>query len=347
MRKYDYSFLKGSTLSEMLRLAQIIADLKTRSEVRMQQYGEVYARFQKKAIIDSVRCSNAIEGIVTTQQRLQDIVAGHQPVSHDEMEIAGYRDALRLIFEKTSSLNLNEDLIRGFHRLIEQQSDPDQAGMYKENDNFIMEYDADGNRRVRFTPVKASEVEKNMEQLLLAFYDARQDEEIPDILLIPCFVVDFLCIHPFKDGNGRVSRLLNVLLLLTGGYDIVRFISLEKQIDEFRQNYYDALAASSAGWHEGVNDYTPFILFSMQILYRCYRQMDESFFEFTIRKEKKSERVTKLLMNSIVPLSKKDIMERLPDISETTVEKQVAKLLKEEMIEKSGSFRDARYRRKV
>ncbi len=346
MRKYDYSFLKGSTLSEMLRLAQIIAELRTRSELRLQQYGEVYAQFQRTAMVESAKASNAIEGIVTTGQRFSDIMSGSQPLSHDEYEILGYRNALNLVFNQPSLLDVNELTIKRFHQLIEAQSDPNEAGQYKKTDNFIMEYDSQGNRSIRFSPVKAADTDENMKQLLLAYYDARQDEEIPDVLLIPCFIVDFLCIHPFKDGNGRVSRLLNVLLLMLSGYDIVRYISLESEINDFRQNYYDALAASSIGWHENRNDYTPFILFSMQILYRCYRKMDESFSEFTIRKEKKSERITSLLMNSIVPLSKADIMSRFSDISETTVEKELARMLKEGKIEKIGTFRDARYRRK-
>jgi Fic family protein len=208
-----------------------------------------------------------------------------------------------------------------------------------------MEYGPDGSRHVRFKPVSAKNVQDNMEQLILAYYEARQDSEIPALMLIPCFVLDFLCIHPFLDGNGRVSRLITVLLLYLSGYDIVRYISYEGQINKYKAGYYEALQISSESWHENKNDYVPFIINFMQILYRCYKDLDDSFTEISLKKAKKSERVESILLGAIVPISKQDIMEKVPDISVKTVELVLGKMLKEKKIKKIGTYKDARYTR--
>ena len=186
-----------------------------------------------------------------------------------------------------------------------------------------------------------------MQQMLLAFYEARQDSEISPLLLIPCFVLDFLCVHPFMDGNGRVSRLLTVLLLYAAGYDIVKYVSFERQVDKYRAGYYEALMQASEKWQENGNSYDPFIIFFLQILYRCFKDLDSSFTDISLKKAKKSERVENILLNAIVPISKAEIAEMLPDISVQTVESVLSRMLKEEKIRKIGSYRDARYVRNV
>ena len=236
--------------------------------------------------------------------------------------------------------------INSLHRMMETEVNPAEAGQYKSHDNMIMEYLPDGTRHIRFKPVAAKETSKAMEQLLLAYYDARQNSNIADLLLIPCFIVDFLCIHPYLDGNGRVSRLLTVLLLYMSGYDIGRYISIEGQINKYKESYYEALEHSSAKWHDNQNDYTPFMVNFMQILYRCYKELDESFMDITLKRAKKSERVESVLLNAIVPISKSDILDKVPDISVKTVELVLSKMIKEDKIVKIGSYRDARYMKK-
>lgn len=343
MRKYDYSFLKDSIPGNIVGLTNVISDLKMKGEFRKLQYGDTFENLRKKAIIESVKGSNAIEGIVTTDSRIRDIVNGSAPVTHDEQEISGYKDALNLIHSEYANLDINEETICLFHRMIEQSTNSDTAGIYKKNDNFIMEYTTDGLRRVRFKPVKANETQLSMEQMILAFYAARQDSTIPPLLLIPCFVVDFLCIHPFADGNGRVSRLLTVLLLYSFGYDIVRYISFEGQVNKYKESYYEALEQASVNWHEGTNDYIPFIINFLQIIYKCFKDLDERFMEISIKKAKKSERVESILLSAIVPISKQDISEKVPDISINTIELVLNKMLKEKKIKKIGTYKDARY----
>jgi Fic family protein len=230
--------------------------------------------------------------------------------------------------------------------MMEENVNPIEAGNFKSRDNLIMEYMPDGSRKVRFNPVKANETEQAIEQLLLAYYDARQDMEIPVLFLIPCFIVDFLCIHPFLDGNGRVSRLLTVLMLYIAGYDIGKYISVENQINEYKESYYAALEQSSDGWHDNKNDYIPFIVNFLQILYKCFKELDESFMDISLKKAKKSERVEAVLMGAVVPISKADIEDKLPDVSVKTIELVLNRMLKDEKIEKIGTYRNARYMKK-
>jgi Fic family protein len=345
MHRYDYSFLKKEIPGNIVGLSGIIADLKAKEEFRKLQYVSTFEKLQKKAVIESVKGSNAIEGIVTTDERIKDIIDGMKPVSHDEVEILGYKDALNLIHDEHASLDLDESVILKLHEMMLSGVAAEEAGHYKETDNYIMEYLSDGTRNVRFKPVKAKETQKAIEQMLLAYYDARQDSEISPLLLIPCVVLDFLCIHPFRDGNGRISRLITVLLLYMNNYDIVRYISFEGQINKYKESYYDALKQSSYNWHDNENDYIPFIINFMQILYRCFKDLDEHFMDISLKKAKKAERVEAVLMSTIVPVSKSDILEKLPDVSVKTVELVLNRMVKDKRIVKIGSYRDARYKR--
>ena len=343
MHKYDYSFLKDSIPGNIVGLTGIIADLKSKEEFRKFQYEETFESLRQKAIIESVKGSNAIEGIVTTDARIKDIVNGSAPATHDEMEISGYKDALNLIHNDYRNMDIDGKTILAFHRMLLEKSNPHEAGMLKRTNNFILEMLPDGSRSVRFKPVPAKRVASDMEQLLLAYYEARQDAEISPLLLIPCFVLDFLCIHPFIDGNGRVSRLLTVLLLYMSGYDIVRYVSYEGQVNKYKESYYEALKTSSGGWHENGNDYVPIVVNFLQILYKCFKELDESFTDISLKKAKKSERVEAVLMGAIVPVSKQEIIEKVPDISVKTVELVLSKLLKAKRIKKIGTYKNARY----
>ncbi len=345
MHRYDYTFLKNSIPGNIVGLTEIIADLRSKEDFRKLQYSDTFEKLRQKAIIESVKGSNAIEGIVTTDLRIKDIVDGAEPKTHDEMEISGYKDALNLIHTNHNNMDIDEEIVFSLHRMLLAQTNPRQAGVYKKTNNFILEIAPDGSRSVRFKPVPAKRVSNDMEQLLLAYYDARQDEEISSLLLIPCFVLDFLCIHPFIDGNGRVSRLLTVLLLYLSGYDIVRYISYEGQINKYKDSYYAALRTSSELWHENENDYVPFIINFLQVLYKCFKDLDDSFTDISLKKAKKSERVESILMEAIVPISKQDIIEKVPDISVKTIELVLSKMMKEQKIKKIGTFKDARYMR--
>lgn len=343
MRRFDYSFLKNDIPAQIVGISNVITDLNAREKFRKLQNEKTFEAMRRKAMVASVKGSNAIEGILTTDSRIRDIVEGAIPISHDEKEISGYRDALSVIHEQYDNLDLSEEFILEIHRMLFDAVSPDEAGHYKKNNNLILEFDADGGRRVRFYPMDAKDTPEAMKQMIFAYMDARQDAEISSMLLIPCVILDFLCIHPFTDDNGRISRLLTIFLLYKHGYDIGRYISVEAQINEYKEAYYRALEESSSGWIENQNDYVPFIIYSLQILYRCYKLLDGGFTEIALKKAKKSERVEAVVMNALVPISKAEIAEKLPDVSIKTVESVLNKLQKNGKIQKIGSYRNARY----
>ena len=346
MHRFDYRFLAENIPANLLDITGIIYDLRGRDEIRKASNRQVFQQLQHIAMIDSVQSSNAIEGIVTTGERMKALLNRETaPYTHDEQEILGYQTALHEIYSNYHHLEISGALLCHFHELLLGSTAPD-AGRYKQQNNWIQERDAQGKISVRFVPVKASETPEAMEQLILAYQEARQDSRINRLLLTACVIVDFLCIHPFRDGNGRVSRLLMLLLLLQEGFDIGRYISIEKKINEYRYGYYQALKACSDGWHENRNTYVPFITYLLQILYSCYKEMDGMFARHTAKRAGKGEQIENALLQCFVPVSKEEIAERFPQISISTVERVLGKLVREGRIEKIGTFRNARYRRK-
>lgn len=345
MRRFDYSFLKQTLPAELFGTSNILYDLRAHTELRKGSNPGLFQAIREQAIIDSVGSSNAIEGIVTTKTRLSGLVKGSLlPQTRQEQEILGYKRALALIFEDPSAFPIREQTILELHQILLEDVSP-EAGRYKNEDNLIIERDASGLRRIRFTPVPAADTPLAMEQLLLAYQEAAQDASVNRLLLSFCFLVDFLSIHPFHDGNGRISRLLTNLMLLQNGFDIGRYISLEGKIHEYRAAYYEALQRSSQGWHLEQNSYTPFMVYMMQILYQCYKQLDERFQSGQLAAMPKHEQIRTLLQNTLVPLSKEEIYSRLPDISVTTVERVLGQMVKEGQVIKIGQGRATRYRR--
>jgi len=344
MRRFDYSFLERGLLpAGMVNVVGAISELRERGNERKNKFGGVFERLESIAKVQSVKGSNEIEGIVTSEQRINEIVNQNSaPLNHDEAEIAGYRDALSLIHEEQRVLDVQEQGILRLHAVMLSYS-PAVGGRYKENDNMIMEVDSTGLRRVRFTPVKASETREAMEQLILAYLDARQNYAINQLLLIPCFILDFLCIHPFTDGNGRMSRLLSLLLLYKNGFDAGRYISFEEQINCAKASYYQALKDSSAGWHMGKNDYFPFVENFITTLLFCYKELDKRFAVVNSKKITKRKRIEYTVLNSLLPISKREVCYILPDVSPTTIEAVLAEMLKNGLIKKIGTARNTKY----
>jgi Fic family protein len=268
---FDYSFLEyGMLPAGFVNTLAAIAELRERENERKDDFIEIFSKLESIAKVQSVKGSNEIEGIITSEQRINEIVNQNSaPLNHNEAEIAGYRDALALLHDNYTTLDIRERDILSLHDIMLSYS-PVTGGAYKESDNVIMET-IGGMRRVRFEPVPASETAEAMEQLVLAYMDARSNYNINQLLLIPCFVLDFLCIHPFADGNGRMSRLLSLLLLYKNGFDAGRYISFEEQINNSKGAYYRALKDSSVDWHDGRNSYFPFIENFITTLLYCYK----------------------------------------------------------------------------
>ena len=345
MRRFDYSFLNNGLLpANLVNLTSSIASLKTMAGVRKEEYAKVFTELEAVAKIQSIKSSNAIEGIVTSDERIAAIVNQNSaPLNHNEAEIAGYRDALNAIHTDHTHMDFRQRDILRLHEMLMAIAGYEYGGQYKTDDNVILEVDANGNRKVRFRPTPADETAEAMEQLELAYMDARDDANINQLLLIPCVILDFLCIHPFRDGNGRMSRLLSLLLLYKNGYDAGKYVSFEEQINKYKAFYYEALKQSSDGWADNQNTYFPFIENFLSTLYMCYKELDKRFAVLQGRKITKKARIEATMENSLTPLSKRDLCNLLPDVSLTTVEAVLGRMLKEGRIRRIGQGRATRY----
>lgn len=348
MHKFDYSFLNNGLLpSQLVNVTASISSLRTAAQFRKNDCQKVFTELEKIARIQSVKSSNEIEGIVTTDERIVQIVQQNSaPLNHNEQEILGYRDALNIIHTGHQNIQFNENSVLSLHRTMLSATDYNFAGKYKNDDNVILEIDALGNKKVRFAPVSANETKTAMEQLFLAFMEAVSDTNINALLLIPCVILDFLCIHPFKDGNGRMSRLLSLLLLYKNGFDVGKYISFEEQINKNKDWYYQALKESSENWHDSTNNYFPFMQNFLATLYECYKELDRRFAVVNSNKITKTTRIENTVLNSLLPISKADICRLLPDISPTTVEAVLGKMVKSGIITTIGKGRGTKYVRK-
>lgn len=345
MRRFDYSFLRNGLLpAGLINLTSGIASLKTMAGVRKDEYAKIFTELEVIAKVQSVKSSNAIEGIVTSDERINAIVNQNSaPLNHNEAEIAGYRDALNAIHLGYDYMDFRQRDILRLHEMLMSIAGYEYGGQYKTEDNVILEVDVDGRRKVRFRPTSAAETPKAMEQLEFAYLAARSDANINQLLLIPCVILDFLCIHPFRDGNGRMSRLLSLLLLYKNGYDAGKYVSFEEQINNYKAYYYEVLRQSSEGWENNENSYFPFIENFLSTLYLCYKELDKRFAVVHGKKVTKKARVEATVLNSLTPISKAEICKILPDVSPTTVEAVLGALVKSGSIKRVGQSRNTRY----
>lgn len=345
MKKFDYSFLdKGLLPANLINITGTIYSLKAGAQIRQYEYEKIFIELEKMAIVQSVKSSNAIEGIITSDERIEEIVnQNSKPLNHNEKEIAGYRDALNEIHLHYQDIEFNEDTILKLHEIMMSYTGTTDAGKYKINNNYIIEEDVQGNRKVRFKPLDAKETTNAMEQLVLAYNDACNNVNINQLLLIPCVILDFLCIHPFRDGNGRMSRLLTLLLLYKNGFDVGKYISYEEQINNSKSNYYEALRLSSIDWEKNKHSYVPFIENFLLTLYMCYKELDKRFSVVNSNKITKKARIEATVLNNLTPISKAEICKILPDISATTVEAVLGNMVKDGTIKIIGKGRNTKY----
>lgn len=345
MRKFDYSFLNNGLLpANLVNLTANISALKTMAGVRKDEFTQIFTELEAVARVQSIKSSNAIEGIVTSDERIAAIVNQNSaPLNHNEAEIAGYRDALNEIHLGYQHIDFRESDILRLHEIMMTFTGYEYGGQYKTDDNVILEVDSEGNRRIRFRPTPANETAKAMEQLVLAYMEARSNANINHLLLIPCVILDFLCIHPFRDGNGRMSRLLSLLLLYKSGFDAGKYVSFEEQINNYKAYYYESLRESSEGWDSNKNSYFPFIENFLSTLYMCYKELDKRFAVLNGKKITKTARIEATVLNSLTPLSKSEICKVLPDVSPTTVEAVLGSMVKRGDIKRLGSGRATRY----
>lgn len=345
MRDFNYKTEYHKLLTpEVVGYLTQIHEFKGQQDLFVGTKAEELHKLVEIAKIQSTEASNRIEGIITTEDRLKKLVRKKTtPMNRSEKEIAGYRDVLATIHESHDYIAPTPGTILQLHRDLYKFSGKSIGGSYKNSDNVIAEERADGTRVVRFQPVSAGETGGAMNRLCSAFNEVLTDAELDPLLLIPLFVLDFLCIHPFNDGNGRMSRLLTLLLLYRAGYIVGKYISIEKLISDSKETYYEALQASSDGWHEGSNDYAPFVTYLLGVIVAAYREFGDRVALMSDRELSKPQRVREVIRDHLGKITKSEIMAKCPDVSQVTVQRALSQMLKDGEIQKLSGGRYAAY----
>ena len=345
MRTLDYKKEYQKLLSpEIVSFLAQIHEQKGQQNLFIEAHKDALSELLEIAKIQSTEASNRIEGIITTDDRLKKIVLDKTtPKGRSEREIAGYRDVLNTIHENYDFIPVRPNMILQLHRDLYKFSNLAIGGSFKNSDNIIAEELPDGTKRVRFQPVPAWETSEAMDILCSTFVDALADPELDSLILIPMFILDFLCIHPFNDGNGRMSRLMTLLLLYQSGYFVGKYISIERLIADSKETYYEALQDSSAEWHEGTNDYLPFVRYMLGIVVAAYREFTSRVDILITRGLSKSERVREIIRGTTGRTTKTQIMKQCPDISQKTVERALKELMDSDRIIKIGGGRYTSY----
>lgn len=343
MRDYDYREKWKKLLTpEIVKKLTLIHEYKGEQRLFIEAHKDELNELVEIAKVQSTEASNRIEGISTAEDRLKNLVqAKTTPRNRDESEIAGYRDVLNTIHENYDYIPINTNYLLQLHRDLYKFLGNVDGGIFKTSDNIIQETDADGNERIRFKPVAVWETPASIDELCKVFSEAKN--EVEPLLLDIMFILDFLCIHPFNDGNGRMSRLLTLLLLYQSGFIVGKYISIEKIIEESKETYYEALQDSSINWHENENDYKPFVNYMLGVIVKAYKEFESRVKLLTAPNLSKAARIREIIKNHIGTITKSELMAMNPDISDTTIQRALAELLKNGEIEKIGGGRYTKY----
>lgn len=345
MRSFDYKeeWKKLLTPEIVMYLTQI-HEFKGEQTLFIEAKADTLSQLVDIAKIQSIEASNKIEGIYTSDERLKALVKDStRPRTRNEREIAGYRDVLNIIHENHDYIPPKPSIILQLHRDLYKFEGMDIGGRYKTSDNIIEEQDAEGNKSVRFRPMPAWETPEAIEKICQSYDEALNSENIDALIIIPMFVLDFLCVHPFNDGNGRISRLLTLLLLYRSGYIVGKYISIEKLIEQTKEIYYESLQLSSAGWHENKNDYEPFVKYMLGVIVAAYRDFSSRVSLLTTQGMSKPDRVKEIIRATLGPITKTEILAKCPDISQVTVQRALADLVDKGDIVKLGGGRYTKY----
>ena len=348
MHEYEYINKPDGLLTpEVVQMLGTLRECKGRQDLYValrQTQGPVgelsrtMTQLLEVAKIQSTGASNRIEGIYTSDERLRELVREKsEPRNRSEEEIAGYREVLTIVHENYEYITPRVNTLLQMHKELYAFSGMAVGGRFKTSDNIIEEMTAEGERKVRFQPVPAFLCEQAVADLCLAYQRAMDEGRHDPLLLTMMFVLDFLCIHPFSDGNGRMSRLLTLLLLYRSGFIVGKYISVEMLIEKSKEQYYETLQESSKGWHENENTYLPFVRYMLGVLVKAYREFEDRVEHLAYRKLTKGERVKEIISRHLGKITKREILTMAPDISEAMVEKALADLLAEGFIEKMNS----------
>ncbi|HGI3718845.1 TPA: Fic family protein [Streptococcus agalactiae] len=347
MRTFNYENLARSKWdSETINLLAQIHEHKGKQELFLIRKPAVLDKLVEIAKIQSVEDSNKIEGIITTAVRIKELMNEKTiPKNRDEEEILGYRDVLNTIHESYEYIPISSNYILQLHRDLFKYSEKGIGGRYKNTQNSIVEKTQDGNTIERFKPLSPYETPVAIEQICDGLNKALDKGEIDSLLLIPIFIHDFLCIHPFNDGNGRMSRLLTTLLLYRQGYVIGKYISLESKIEKNKDSYYGALEKSGLGWHENEENPVPFIKYILRTILAAYIDFEERV-DYVDEKVPTIELVRNAVDSKLGKFTKSDMMELVPSVGKATIENMLKRLMDEGYITRHGKGKATFYVKK-
>ena len=344
MRTFNYSSIKEQKWdSEILGLIAAIYRYAGKQELYLKQKPNELEKLVEIAKIQSTEASNAIEGIVTTNTRIRQLVEEKTtPKNRDEQEIAGYRDVLNVIHESFDAIPITKNYILQLHKILYSHMNNPLAGQPKNVQNYISATHPDGHTEVLFTPPAPFETPEALDRICEEYNLVIGNFEVEPLIVIPIFIHDFLCIHPFNDGNGRISRLLTTLLLYRNGFYVGKYISLEAKIAGNKDLYYDALGRAQEGWHEGTEDAVPFIKYLLGTILAAYKDFED---RFSIVEEKMPaiDIVRKATLNKIGKFTKQDIRDLCPALSVSSVEGALRKLVKAGELKREGSGKGTYY----
>ena len=346
MRDFHYAAIREQKWdSEILGLIAAIYKEAGKQEMYLKQRPEELEKLVEIAKVQSTEASNAIEGIVTTSTRIRQLVEEKTaPRNRDEQEIAGYRDALNIIHENFDAIPIARNYILQLHKVLYSHMNNPMAGQTKSVQNYISATYPDGHTETLFTPLAPFETPEALDRICDEYNRVIGNMEAEPLIVIPIFIHDFLCIHPFNDGNGRMSRLLTTLLLYRNGFYVGKYISLEAKIAKNKDLYYAALRQAQEGWHEGTEDAVPFIKYLLGIILSAYRDFEERF-SLVEQKKPALETVRQATLNKIGRFSKQDIRELCPALSVSSIEGALRKLVASGELKREGNGKNTCYYR--
>lgn len=346
MREFNYSLIRTQKWdSELLSLIAAIYKEAGKQELYLKQRPQELEKLVEIAKIQSTEASNAIEGIVTTSTRIRQLVEEKTtPRNRDEQEIAGYRDALNIIHESFDAIPVTQNYILQLHKIMYSHMNNPMAGRTKNVQNYITATYPDGHTEILFTPLEPYETPEALDRICEEFNKVIGNMELEPLIAIPVFIHDFLCIHPFNDGNGRMSRLLTSLLLYRCGFYVGRYISLEAKIAKNKDLYYSALSESQTGWHEGTEDAVPFIKYILGTVLAAYKDFEDRFALVEIKRTA-LETVRMASQSKIGRFTKQDIRELCPSLSLSAIESALRKMVDDGELKREGSGKNICYYR--
>lgn len=344
MKSLERQYLKRLTFTPaQLATLRAIGEYRGKQQLFYQQSPEVLKNLQRVAEIESTESSNRIEGITAPKERIEAIVLKQTtPKNRSEQEVAGYRDALELIHGSAEHMEFSTNVVLQLHSMLYRYL-PNPGGKWKPSDNEIIERHPDGTKRVRFKPVSAHLTPSWMDGLVNNYKEAITTSQLDPLIVLPLATLDFLCIHPFLDGNGRMSRLLSLMVLYHFDYQVGRYISLERIFEESKESYYETLEESSKAWHQGKHDVHPWLNYFWGVLIKAYKEFEQRMGAVKSGKGSKTDQIIQVINERHGPFSISDIEMVLPEISRDMIRLVLRQLRDDALILPQGKGRGAKW----